>query len=93
MTAAESTTLPDRAPGRGSGIAIKVRDLWKSYGVLDAVWGINLEIRDGELWAEPFAIQDSSMLSVFAAADALVLRMPHAPAAGTGERIDVIVLD
>ena len=52
-----------------------------------------LEIRDGELWAEPFAIQDSSMLSVFAAADALVLRMPQAPAAKTGERIDVIVLD
>ncbi len=52
-----------------------------------------LEIRDGELWAEPFAIQDSSMLSVFAAADALVLRMPHAPAAKIGEKIGAIVLD
>jgi ABC-2 type transport system ATP-binding protein len=50
MTAAESRTLPDRVPGRDAGIAIKVRDLWKSYGVLDAVWGINLEIRDGEIF-------------------------------------------
>ena len=51
MTAAESTTLPDRVPpGRSAGIAIQVRDLWKSYGVLDAVWGINLEIRDGEIF-------------------------------------------
>ena len=32
------------------GIAIRIRDLWKSYGVLDAVWGINLEIRDGEIF-------------------------------------------
>jgi molybdopterin molybdotransferase len=52
-----------------------------------------LELRDGELWAEPFKVQDSSMLSVFASADALVLRMPHAPAATTGDRIDIIVLD
>jgi molybdopterin molybdotransferase len=52
-----------------------------------------LELRDGELWAEPFKVQDSSMLSVFAAADALVLRTPHAPAATAGDRIDIIVLD
>jgi molybdopterin molybdotransferase len=45
------------------------------------------------LWAEPFKVQDSSMLSVFAAADALVLRTPHAPAATAGDRIDIIVLD
>ena len=50
MTAAESTTTADRATGRRAGIAIQVRDLWKSYGVLDAVWGINLEIRDGEIF-------------------------------------------
>jgi molybdopterin molybdotransferase len=52
-----------------------------------------LEIRDGELWAEPFAVQDSSMLSVFAAADALVLRMPHAVAAKAGDKVDILVLD
>jgi len=52
-----------------------------------------LELRDGELWAEPFKVQDSSMLSVFAAADALVLRLPNAAAAKAGEKIEIIVLD
>lgn len=50
MTAAESTTFAERTPRRGSETAIRVRDLWKSYGALDAVWGINLEIRDGEIF-------------------------------------------
>jgi molybdopterin molybdotransferase len=52
-----------------------------------------LEIREGELWAEPFAIQDSSMLSVFAAADALVVRAPQAPAGKAGDKVDLVVLD
>jgi molybdopterin molybdotransferase len=52
-----------------------------------------LEIRDGELWAEPFAAQDSSMLGVFAAADALVVRAPHAAAAKTGDKVDILALD
>ena len=34
----------------GKPPAILVRDLWKKYGVLDAVWGINLEIGDGEIF-------------------------------------------
>ncbi len=52
-----------------------------------------VELRDGELWADPFAIQDSSMLSMLAAADGLILRAPHAPAAKTGDRIDLLLLD
>ncbi|MGD0867041.1 MAG: gephyrin-like molybdotransferase Glp [Rhizomicrobium sp.] len=52
-----------------------------------------LEIRDGELWAEPFKVQDSSMLSVFAAADALIVRAPLAVAAKAGEKIDILALD
>ena len=43
-----------------------------------------LERRDGELWATPFPIQDSSMLSALARADALIVRPPHAPAAAAG---------
>src|SRR5579863_10352926 len=30
--------------------AIRVRDLWKQYGLIDAVFGINLEIGDGEIF-------------------------------------------
>jgi molybdopterin molybdotransferase len=52
-----------------------------------------LSIRDGENWVEPFAIQDSSMLSVLARADCLIVREPHAPAAQPGERVAFLPLD
>ncbi|HEY5239244.1 MAG TPA: gephyrin-like molybdotransferase Glp [Rhizomicrobium sp.] len=48
--------------------------------------------RDGEPWAEPFSVQDSSMLSVLAAADALIIRPPRAPAASTGEAVEILAL-
>ena len=40
-----------------------------------------------------FERQDSSMLSAFARADALILRAPGALAAGVGEEVEVIRLD
>lgn len=49
--------------------------------------------RDGEWRAEPFERQDSSMLSVFALADCLILRAPHAPAAKSGDRVSILPLD
>ena len=52
-----------------------------------------LFMRDGELWAETFAVQDSSMLRVLAAADGLIVRGPLAPAAQPGERVSVLRLD
>ncbi|MDE3115671.1 MAG: molybdopterin molybdotransferase MoeA [Pseudomonadota bacterium] len=51
-----------------------------------------LEQREGEMWAQPFSIQDSSMLSGIAAADALIVRRPHAAAAEPGDRVDVLPL-
>jgi molybdopterin molybdotransferase len=48
---------------------------------------------DGGSVALPFPVQDSSMLKTLARADALVLRPPHAPAAPTGEAVEVIRLD
>lgn len=51
-----------------------------------------LEPRDGELWARPFSIQDSSMLSGIAAAEALIVRAPHALAAEPGARVDILPL-
>ena len=51
-------------------------------------------IQDGaELWAEPFALQDSSVLSVLAKADALIVRAPDAPPAAAGDRAEIIPLD
>jgi molybdopterin molybdotransferase len=52
-----------------------------------------LSYRDGEMWVEPFLAQDSSMLSVLAEADALVVRKPGAPRASTGDNVEIISLD
>ena len=41
----------------------------------------------------PFPQQDSSMLRVFHAASALILRHPHAPALAAGAQVSVIRLD
>ncbi len=51
-----------------------------------------LERRAGTLVALPFPVQDSSMLAVMAAADALVVREPHAPAAKAGDACRVVRL-
>jgi molybdopterin molybdotransferase len=45
---------------------------------------------NGELEVEPFARQDSSMLSLLARADSLVVRPPLAPEAQPGERVPII---
>jgi molybdopterin molybdotransferase len=50
-------------------------------------------VRDGEMWTEPFPIQDSSMQSAFARADALIVRPIAAPAAAHGESAPVLLLD
>jgi len=48
---------------------------------------------DGTLEAHPFEKQDSSMLSLFAEADCLVVRPPFAEAAPSGTRVPIIRLD
>ncbi len=52
-----------------------------------------LEIRDGELWADPFPVQDSSMLSTLARADALVVRAPHCCPRVAGDKIEILRLE
>jgi molybdopterin molybdotransferase len=47
----------------------------------------------GRLVATPFEKQDSSMLSLLAKADCLVVRPPHAPAAKAGEAVEIVPLD
>lgn len=46
----------------------------------------------GEVIATPFERQDSSMLALFADADGLVVRAPHAQPARAGDRADIIIL-
>jgi molybdopterin molybdotransferase len=47
----------------------------------------------GRLVATPFPKQDSSMLSLLAKADCLVVRKPHAPPAKSGETVEIVSLD
>jgi molybdopterin molybdotransferase len=51
------------------------------------------EWRDGELWARPFPAQDSSMQKIFAQADVLIVRKPHAPPTEEGAAVEVLPLD
>ncbi|HTW34932.1 MAG TPA: gephyrin-like molybdotransferase Glp [Rhizomicrobium sp.] len=53
----------------------------------------HLAFRDGEWWAEPFAVQDSSMQRAFASADCLIVRAPRALPVAVGEQVDVLPLD
>ena len=68
------------------------RDLKANDGRQDYLRA-KIEMRGGERFVEPFAVQDSSMLSVLAHADALVIRPPHAAAAGAGETVSVLLLE
>jgi molybdopterin molybdotransferase len=52
-----------------------------------------IEIRDGEQFVEPFGVQDSSMLSSLARADALIVRPPHAPAEAAGATVSILPLE
>ena len=45
---------------------------------------------DGSEVAHPFAVQDSSMMRLLAAADCLILRPPQAPAAAAGESVPIV---
>lgn len=47
---------------------------------------------DGTLEAEPFKKQDSSMISLLARADCLVIRAPHAAPAKAGDWVDIVPL-
>ncbi|HEX5377406.1 MAG TPA: gephyrin-like molybdotransferase Glp [Phenylobacterium sp.] len=48
---------------------------------------------DGGLVAEPYGDQDSSLVTVFAAAGALLRRAPNAPALAGGDLADILPLD
>lgn len=47
---------------------------------------------DGVVTARPYRDQDSSLVSVFAASDALLRRAPNTPASGAGDVVDILPL-
>lgn len=58
----------------------------------DYVRGRLTRLEDGSVEAVPFDVQDSSMLSVLAASNCLIVRPPNAPAANIGEETQVLLL-
>jgi len=52
-----------------------------------------MRARLGPAGVTAFADQDSSLVTVFAAADALLRRLPGAPAADVGDTVDILRLD
>jgi molybdopterin molybdotransferase len=52
-----------------------------------------IEWRGGECWALPHPVQDSAMLKVLSESDALIVRVPSAPAADTGEPVELLPLE
>jgi molybdopterin molybdotransferase len=48
---------------------------------------------DGSLVAEPFPLQDSSMMRLYAHADGLIVRPPNDAARVTGDSVAVLPLD
>ncbi|MBR7621499.1 molybdopterin molybdotransferase MoeA [Phenylobacterium sp. 20VBR1] len=52
-----------------------------------------LTYADGGLVAQPYRDQDSSLVTVFAAADALLKRPMSAPASAAGDLVEVLLLD
>ncbi|MEI9884996.1 MAG: gephyrin-like molybdotransferase Glp [Rhizomicrobium sp.] len=68
-------------------VAMKANDVRQDYV------RAKTELRDGERFVTPFTVQDSSMVSTLARADALIVRPPHAPAAQAGETVSILLLE
>ncbi|UYN97922.1 MAG: molybdopterin molybdotransferase MoeA [Enhydrobacter sp.] len=79
----------DLPPTRPARLAV---DLDKNDTREDYVRSRLVRTGDGELEVEPHKVQDSSMLSVLAWADALMVRPPHDPPRQAGDVVRVIDL-
>jgi molybdopterin molybdotransferase len=53
----------------------------------------SIERRGGDVWAEAMAISEQPTLTDFAAAGALIVRLPNAGPANAGDRAEAIMLD
>lgn len=85
---------PDEGPGEGAGprrarlgAELRANDHREEY--LRATLATDA---DGALTATPFARQDSAITSLYAQADCLIVRPPHAAAARIGDGVDILPL-
>jgi molybdopterin molybdotransferase len=76
--------LPETRPAR-LAVDVKENDQREDY-----VRARTTRQADGGLLVEPHKIQDSSMLSVLAWSNALLIRPPHDPAKKAGDTVQII---
>jgi molybdopterin molybdotransferase len=69
------------------GAALKANDRRQDY-----LRATLTRLPDGTLEARPFGKQDSSMTSLLAEADCLIVRPPHAPAVIAGDPVEIMLL-
>ncbi|HET8726073.1 MAG TPA: gephyrin-like molybdotransferase Glp [Alphaproteobacteria bacterium] len=79
--------VPDEDEGT---FALSGRDLAANDRRQDYLRATLVRNADGMAVATPFDVQDSSMMSLLAKADCLVVRPPEAPAAKAGERVPIV---
>ena len=82
--------------GDGNIVTEQVRlgsDLPENGKREDFMRGTLSQDASGQLYATPFALQDSAMMALFAESNCLLIRAPYAPAAKTGDPVLIIRLD
>lgn len=80
------------APAEPPTIAARLEHDLPANGSREHWMRAKLTFADGGVAVRPFRDQDSSLVSVFAAADALLRRLPDAPAGAAGSVVDVLPL-
>ncbi|MDE2183997.1 MAG: molybdopterin molybdotransferase MoeA [Alphaproteobacteria bacterium] len=86
-------SVPSRLKCGCTAMAARVRRPLGANDARQTYLRARLSQANGELWVDAFDVQDSSMLSTLAQADALIVRPPHAAPAAPGDHVDVIPLD
>ena len=82
--------------GDGNIVTEQVRlgiDLPQNGEREDFMRGTLVQDTSGQLYATPFALQDSAMMALFAESNCLLIRAPHAPAAKAGDPVLITRLD
>ncbi|CAD7053900.1 molybdopterin molybdenumtransferase MoeA [Pseudorhizobium endolithicum] len=81
--------LPER---KREAKAVSARDLAANDARQDYLRARLVHDGAGNIAADPFDKQDSSMMKIFADSDALIVRPPHAPALTAGDACPVLLL-
>ncbi|MBS9476310.1 molybdopterin molybdotransferase MoeA [Ancylobacter radicis] len=90
LRALQGVEVPPRVPLKPARLAVDVK---ANEMRMDFQRAQIVGEQDGLPLVRPLPVQDSSMLSVLARADVLLVRQPHAPAASAGETCEILPLE